>query len=206
MKFLLSAASGLAICAFLVVGPTLAQDRLDANGMPTSHSTPAEQAQTQDLNNQVQAGNHAADAKSDVDNAQYQAQQQQYQSQMQQNQMQQQRYVNQTAEYENLRDHYAEARRAYHRAVWPERYRNRILERDARLIDSRVEIINGDRVGTVASVARTPAGRIEGLQVRLDGGKVVWIDQSDVRFDRSENIVMTNLDRSDLHQMADQRM
>jgi len=70
--------------------------------------------------------------------------------------------------------------------VWPDRYRDEILARDARLI--------GNRVGTVQAVARTSAGRIEALKVGLDSGKTVWIDETDIRFNRRDRIVMTNLD------------
>ena len=137
---------------------------------------------------------------------QYNDQQQQYQSQMQQNQVQQERYVDQTAQYENLRDHYANERSAYHREVWPGRYRDWVLARDERLIGNRVEITNGDHVGTVEAVARTNAGHVEALRVHLDSGKVVWIDETDIRFDRQDRVVMTDLDRGDLHQMADERL
>lgn len=201
-----TASSGLALCAFLIAVPATAQDRVDANGMPTTHSTPAEQAQTADLNNQIQTNNQAADAQADRNNAQYQAQQRQYQGQLQQNQAAQQEFQDQTAQYESLRDRYAAERRAYHRAVWPDRYRDWVLERDARLLGSRVEITNGDHVGTVESVARTSAGQVEALRVHLDSGKVVWIDEADIRFDRGGNVVMTDLDRTDLRQMADERM
>ena len=214
MKFHRMAASGLVLSAFLAAAPAFAQERVDANGMPTTHSTPAEQAQTTDLNNQVQSNNQSADAQGATANdAQYQAQQQQYldqkqqyQSQMQQNQAQQERFVDQTAQYENLRDRYAAERHAYHRDLWPGQYREWVLARDERLIGSRVEITNGDHVGTVEAVARTPAGHVEALRVNLDNDKVVWIDESDIRFDRHEGVVMTNLNRGDLHQMADERM
>jgi len=212
MKFHMMATSGLALSAFIFAGAALAQDRVDANGMPTTHSTPAEQAATSDLNNQVQTNNQAADAQAAAGDAQYQAQQQQYQdqqqqykSQMQVNQAQQERYVDQTAQYENLRDRFAAERGAYHRDLWPGEYRQWVLARDERLIGSRVEITNGDHVGTVEAVARK-AGHVEALRVQLDGGKVVWIDESDIRFNRQDGVVMTDLDRGDLHQMADERM
>jgi hypothetical protein len=101
----LTAASGVALSAFLVATPACAQgsyptpsgDRVDANGMPTTHSTPAEKAQTTDLNNQVSSANHAADAQSDDNNAQYQAQHQEYRDQLQQNQAEKHQYQEQTA-------------------------------------------------------------------------------------------------------------
>ena len=96
------AVSGFALSVFLIAAPAMAQDnsmpttsgaRVDANGMPTTHSTPAEHAATADLNDQVSGANTSADATSDQNgatsdqnNAQYQAQQQQYQNQLQQNQ------------------------------------------------------------------------------------------------------------------------
>ena len=95
------ATSGLALAAFLMVQPAIAQsnsmpapsgDRVDANGMPTTHSTPQEQAQTADLNAQVTQSNAEILAQDNNNKAKYQIQQQQYQEQLQQNQAQQQDY------------------------------------------------------------------------------------------------------------------
>ena len=57
------AVSTLALSAFLVGVPSMvmAQDRVDANGMPTTSSTPEEHAQTQDLNQGISDGNAAVD-------------------------------------------------------------------------------------------------------------------------------------------------
>ena len=69
-----------------------------------------------------------------------------------------------------------------------------------------MEIINGDRVGTVIDVARIRRAAVsKRCWCALDSDKVVWIDPADVRYDRADGIVMTNLDRSDLRQMADER-
>jgi hypothetical protein len=219
---LLAAASGLAFSSSLIVSPVLAQgsyptpsgDRVDANGMPTTHSTPEEKAQTATINNQVAASNAAADAQADANNSNYQAQQQQYQGQQQQyqnqlqrNQAQQERYKDRTAAYEELRTRYAAERAAYHRGIWPDRYvKWVIVERDANLIGERVELLSGSRVGTVIDTANTPSGSVEALLVRLDNDKIVWIDTADVRYNRADGIVMTNLESSDLHRMADQRL
>jgi hypothetical protein len=35
---------------------------------------------------------------------------------------------------------------------------------------------------------------------------VVWIDSADIRYNRADGIVMTNLDRGDLRHMADERL
>jgi hypothetical protein len=224
---LLAAASGLALCAFLAAAPASAQgsyptrsgDRVDANGMPTTHSTPAEHAQTADINNQVAADNAAADAQASSADAQYQQQQQAYESQKQQYQQQldqnasqqgryerqQERYQNRTAMYEALRERYHAERAAYHRGIWPERYSRWVLVREDP-VGERVELISGARVGTVIDTAHAPNGNVTALLVRLDNDKVVWIDSGDIRYNRADGIVMTNLDRDDLHHMADERL
>jgi hypothetical protein len=204
----LAAASGLAISAFLIASPAFAQaERTDANGMPTNHSTPAEAAETARINSSVSAGNQAADAQTNANNAQYQAQQQQYQNQLQQNQAQQDQYQDKTARYNALRARYAAERAAYHRGIWPDRYvKWVIVERDAKLVGERVELITGNRVGTVIDTAHGANGNVQALLVKLDNDKIVWIDSGDVRYNRADGIVMTNLDSSDLHHMADERL
>lgn len=220
----LAAVSGLALCAILSLAPAGAQtyptpsgDRVDANGLPTTHSTPAEQAQTADINNQVRANNAAADAQASSANAQnqqqyqqqqqqaYESQKQQYQQQLNENAAQQQNYQNRTAMYEALRVRYAAERAAYRRGVWPERYTRWVLVRED-LVGERVQLITGARVGTVIDAAHAPNGNVTALLVRLDNDKVVWIDSADVRYNRADGIVMTNLDRNDLHHMADERL
>lgn len=211
-NMLLTATSGLILSGFLIASPAVAQgERVDANGMPTTHSTPAEQAETARINNQIGVTTKAPDtdatAQAAANNAQYQAQQQQYQNQLQQNQAAQQEYQDRTVAYQNLRARYAAERAAYHRGVWPDRYvKWVIVERDAKLIGERVELINGNRVGTVIDTAHAPNGNVEALLVRLDSDKIVWIDSGDVRYNRTDGIVMTNLDSSDLHHMADERL
>lgn len=210
--------SGLALSAFLIAAPAMAQqgapgEHLDANGMPTTHSTPAEQAETAKLNAQVTESNGEIAAQDNNNQAKYKIEQQQYEEQLQQNQAAQDQYREQKAAYENQATHYeglrarfAAERAAYHREVWPDEYRAWELRPDHRLMQSRVEITNGDRVGTVTGVARGADGRVEGLQVSLDSGKVVWIDAADARFNRMDGILMTDLNRTDLRQMADERL
>jgi hypothetical protein len=217
MMFLKTAFSATAIAVFIGTA-SFAQggasgERVDANGMPTTHSTPAEQAETARINNDVGAGNAAADAKAAADNAgyqaqqqQYQTQQQQYQGQLQQNQAQQQDYKDRTIAYNVLRERYAAERAAYHRGVWPQRYvRWVIVDREPSLIGERVQLITGSRVGTVIDTAHLANGNVSALLVKLDNDKIVWIDTSDVRYNRADGIVMTDLDLEDLRHMADER-
>jgi hypothetical protein len=220
MKLLsVPAVSGFALCA-LLAAPAFAQgsspapggDRVDANGMPTTHSTPAEQAATADLNKQDGVTTTLAPSTA-ANDAQYQAQQQDYQQKLQANQAAQTDYQNKSADYQNriaayetLRERYRAERAAYHRGVWPDSYARWALDDSDHLIGQRVQILGGDRVGTVTEVARNTAGRVEGLQVSLDNGRMAWIDRSDVRYDRGDSTVVTNLDRHDLYAMADERM
>ena len=217
---MLAAVSGMALSAFLLSSPAGAQGsypaqgsvRVDANGMPTTHSTPEEKAQTSDLNSQAATGGAQAQDQTSANDAQYKAQQQQYQQQQQQYQdqmrsheAQQERYEDRTAMYENLRARYAAERSAYHRDLWPERHWT-IVERDANPVGERVELISGNRVGTVIDAAHAANGDIEALLVRLDNDKVVWIDSQDVRFNRADGVVMTDLRFDDLRHMADERL
>jgi leucyl aminopeptidase (aminopeptidase T) len=76
------------------------------------------------------------------------------------------------------------------------------LRPDFAVMNARVEITDGDHVGTVTGIARSTGGRIEGLRVTLDDGKIVWIDADDARFNRTDGVLMTDLDRADLTEMA----
>ncbi len=205
MKLRTLSLSVLALSAALAA-PALAQGRVDANGMPTTSSTPAEQAATAALNDSVSTSN----AQADTQNA---AQQQQYQQQLLQNQNAQSDYQDKAAQYaaqaeryENLRARYAAERAAYHRGAWGRYERWTLDEVQGGLIGQRVQILNGDRVGTVEDIAQTRSGRVTALLVRLDSEKIVWIDQADIRYSRGDSIVMTNLSRGDLRLMADQRL
>ena len=204
--------AGLAISAFLIASPATAQGaRVDANGNPTTDSTPAEKADTARINAQegvtTTGPSAAATAQSDANNAQYQAQQQQYQQALQDNQAAQQKYQDRSAAYGALRERYAAERAAYHRGIWPDRYvKWVIVERDSNLVGERVELLSGNRVGTVIDTAHAPNGNVSALLVRLDSDKIVWIDSADVRYNRADGIVMTNLQAADLHHMADERL
>jgi len=209
----LLAVSGLALSAFLLVAPAMAQsNHVDANGMPTDHSTPAEQAQTAGLNNQVSQSNAEISAQDNNNQTKYQIEQQQYQQQMQEHQAQQENYQDQkaawreqTARYEALRDRFRAERAAYHRYEWPSRFADWRLRGDSSLMHARVQLINGDRVGNVVGIARTD-DVIEALEVELDSGTTVWIDSADARFDRLSGQVVTNLYASDLRHMAEERI
>jgi hypothetical protein len=215
---LIAAAGGLALSFCL--SPAFAQsydsperNRVNANGMPTTHSTPAEQAETARINRQVGADNRAVDARATADGARYQAEQNQYrgqrsqyEGQLQDNRTQRAEYDMKNARYNELRARYAAERAAYHRVAWPNRYaRWTVTGRDAKLVGSQVQLVNGRRIGTVTDTSYDRNG-ITALRVRLDNDRTVWLDASDVRYNRADRVIMTNLDRGDLRRMADHRM
>lgn len=186
---------------------------VDANGLPIRHSTPAEHAQTAALNNGIAQSNAEIAAQDNNNQTKYQIEQQQYQQQMQQHEAAQEHYQDQKAayqdqraQYEALRDRFRAERAAYHRYDWPVRFADWRLRDDVSLMHARVQLINGDHVGNVVGLARAPDGVVEGLEVELDSGKLVWIDSADARFDRVDGQVYTNLYASDLRQMADERL
>jgi hypothetical protein len=175
--------------------------------MPTTHSTPSEKVETARINRQVGADNRAVDDRAQADNNRYQAQQSQYQGQLQENRTKQAEYDDNNARYNSLRARYSAERDAYHRAAWPSRdARWSVMEHDTNLIGGRVQLVNGRRVGTVTDTSHGRSGSVTALLVRLDNNKTVWLDATDVRYDRANRVIMTNLDRGDLHRMADQRL
>jgi C-terminal processing protease CtpA/Prc len=208
------APSGLALSAFLIASPAMAQsERLDANGMPITHSTPEEQAQTANLNAQITESNDDAAARDNNNKAKYQILQQQYQEQSQQLQAAQENYQTQkaayddrTAQYEALRERFRAERAAYHRYEWPSHFAEWRLKNDGSMMNAQVQLINGDHVGNVVAVARASDGVIEGLEVELNTDKVVWIDAIDARFDHVKGEIVTDLYASDLRHMADERV
>ena len=99
--------------------------RVDADGMPTNDSTPAEKAETARINSQEGATNtgprcgHRAVARQQraVPGAAAAVS-----ARLQQNQAAQQDYQDRSRAYVALRARYAAERAAYHRGIWPDRY------------------------------------------------------------------------------------
>jgi hypothetical protein len=59
----------------------------------------------------------------------------------------------------------------------------------------------------VTAIARAKGtNRIEAVKVRLENGEDIWLDRDDIRFNRGDRVVVTNLDRGDLQAMSHQRL
>ena len=165
-------------------------------------SSPAEQAQTQQLNQTITDTNAAADAQSAEKTAVYQAQQKRYREQLQLYRASQTNYEERAMRYEAARDRYIAGHAQYKRSSWPARYEQRLIVDTTDLLGARVHTANGQTVGHVVEIALA-SGRVDARRVTLDGSRGdVWIESADLRFDADRRIVMTNLNRQDLYVMT----
>jgi hypothetical protein len=185
--------------------PTSSADRVGADGHAHHHSTPRKVQYVGDQ----QSGRCQ---KCPANNANYPVQQQRYQSLLQQNQAQQERHRDHTAADDNLRTHNAADRATYHHSIWSdcdvtwasvEQVVNLI---GANLVGERAQPSSVSRVGALIETADVTNENVEGLLVRLDNDKLVRIDPTIGHYERADGIVMTNLEASDLHHWADERL
>lgn len=190
----LSSAFPVSFALFLLITGPAAASQPD--------SSPAEQAQTQQLNQNITNANSAADAKSSENNAMYQDQQARYQEQLAVYKASQENYQERAETYLAARDHYIAGHARYHRLAWPARYEQRLIVDTNDLLGARVHTSNGRTVGHVAEIALL-SGHVDALRVTLDNGRGdVWIQSADLRFDADKKVVMTNLNRRDLYVMT----
>ena len=165
-------------------------------------SAPAEQSQTQQLNQNITNANAAAIAQSNQANADYQAQQLQYQEQLRLYRANRHNYEERSSRYYAARDRYISSYARYHRYGWPSRYEHSLVVYTADLLDARVETYNGQMIGRVEELALAN-GHVDALRVTLDNGRGdIWIESADLRFNAERKVVVTNLDRHDLYEMT----
>jgi hypothetical protein len=197
--FILSGVAALALVGAAAV-PSFAQSATDTG---PQYSTPAEQAQTQQLNGQ--AANNAANT-----DAQNSAQQTQYQQQQDQYQRNQDNYQHQKAQYERDIHHYDEARYYFtdYPHPYPYRYEDEHLHRlyliadpSHQLANAPVEGPDGQFIGRVRNVETAPDGRPARVEVALNRRVSVWVKPGDLRFDAEDHVVFTSLTRADLWDM-----
>jgi len=190
----LSGVSSLCLAlVLLAAGPAVASQ---------PDSAPAEQAQTQQLNQNISNGNTAADAQSVEQNAIYQAQQARYQEQLAVYKASHANFEERAVRYEAARDRYIAGYARYHRAAWPARYEQRFIVDTNDLLGANVHTSNGRTVGHVVEIALA-SGRVDALRVTLDGNRGdVWIEATDLRFNADKKVFMTSLNRRDLYAMT----
>lgn len=177
---------------------------LAAGAAPASEpdSSPAERAQTQQLNQNITNTNAASDAEGTEKNAMYKAQQDHYQEQLSVYRASQANYEEHAAKYLAARDRYVAGHARFHRAAWPMRSDQRLIVETNDLLGADVHTSDGRMVGHVEEIALV-SGRVSALRVTLDDNRGdAWIESADLRFNADKRVVMTNLDRRDLYVMT----
>jgi hypothetical protein len=197
---------GVAALALAAAGPSFAQVSHDTgtpNDTGPQYSTPAEHAQTEQLNGQAAQTGAAVDAQNSAQQTQYQQQQEQYQRN-------QDHYQHQRAQYEHDIHHYDEARFYFtdYPHPFPYRYEGANLRRlyliaepSQQLANAPVEGPDGQWVGRVRNVETGVDGRPSRVEVALNRRVSVWVQPGDLRFDAEDHVVFTDLSRADLWDM-----
>jgi len=219
----LTLGSVAALAVAFLASPGFAQD----NDTGPQYSTPAEHAQTQQLNDQVGTGVTTAPSvlngqggdpnQPSPSQVQYDQQKQQYDEKQKEYQDRQKRYEDQQehyramhVQYETNLHHYDESRFYFtdYPHAYPYRYDDdrlvrlyMIAEPSQQLTGAPVEGPNGDWIGKVRSVETGVDGRPVHVEVALNRRVSVWVEPSDLRFDRDDHVVFTHLTRSDLWDM-----
>lgn len=212
--------------AALVVGSALAVPVLaQYSGNPPQVSTPAEQAQTAQLNQQAVNGTYQSPDElnggaaqnpnaAPAQQAQYEDQQQQYEQQQQQYEQQQGQYEEQQQQYRAQRHRYIRDLRRYDLArydfadyprVYVYRYRDARLrplyllaEPTEQLANVPIEGPAGRFIGKVRNIETAPDGRPLRVEVSLNRVVSVWVSPGHFRYDPYNRVLFTDLDRDDL--------
>src|SRR5262249_17834179 len=73
------------------------------------------------------------------------------------------------------------------------------------LLGLPVSLRGGSRIGRVRDVNTDGYGRVTRVSVSLGFGRIAWIDADDLRFDPATRVVMTDLSRGQIDDMARMR-
>lgn len=189
---------GLVLAAFTL--PAGAQISTPENSYPP---TPWERAQTADLNRRAAQDDNG-----------YRPPDEDYRRRMEQYRRAQEAYSGQVWAYQKAQREYWyrlhamgdwERERARYRPTPASLERDREQQTDGGIVGQQIEVLSGDTVGRVVRVERDAARKIGGLYVQLDGGKVVWIDIADVRYDSPYGVIYTDLAPESFRHMPDER-
>lgn len=213
----------LSVAALLAVAlPAAAQNYGQQNyGHTPQVSTPAERAQTQQLNEQAIDGTTqppaALNGVAAPQQQMAQSDQQTYQDQQQQYQDQQQRYQQQRAQYHQEQRQYVRDVRRYDLAryewtdyprVYVYRYEAPNLQRLYLIADPThqlaqvpVEAPSGRFIGKVRNVETSVDGRPRRVEVALNRVVSVWVTPGHFRYDPDRHVLFTDLDRDALWMM-----
>ncbi len=186
MKNLLSSAA----IVFLIATPAVAQQSPYG-----TNPTPAERAQTEQLNSNADTAAHTPPVAPAAGDADYAAKKADYDRQMRDYQAQRDAYDHDRARY-----HADRAAYAHHWDVFYGYRGFRDVGRMHRsdLLGLRVSARGGDRIGRVRDVDADGEGRVVRVAVSTGGGSVAWIDADDLRYDPESRVVMTDLTAGDV--------
>ena len=188
---------GLTLAALGIASPAVSQIRTPYNSYP---ATPAERAETAALNRQAGEDSWGSDGYAGQSRYpdDYARRQQQYHRQVREYWRAERRYQDEL----RLRH---EARRERRHPSAAARLFMREHEVDAGIVGQQIQVLSGDYAGKVVGVDRDATHDIQGLYVRLEDDKVVWIDVGDVRYDSPYGVIYTDLNRAALSHRADER-
>jgi hypothetical protein len=205
------------VASIALIGAFATPSFAQYSGNPPQVSTPAEQQQTQQLNQQSQDGTNAAPAALNGQAAPgtQSDSQMQYNEQQQQYQQQQQQYQDQQAQYQNQRAHYIHDLRRYDVAQYewtdyPHAYAYRYRDSDLVHVDTLdrrqlsytpVEGPDGRWVGRIRSVQLTPTGQPARIEIALNRHVSVWVNATDLVYDGRDRVIFTDLTRDQLWAM-----
>lgn len=194
------AVTALTLAAFVITPCAFSQISTPENSYPP---TPAERAATADLNRQAHQGNwrSGSDRAYPTDWDRYDRDMHAYHQQVRAYHRAEHRYWR---EMRSMQE--ADREWRYRRATGASYQDVREHDIDAGIVGQQIQFLTGDYVGKVVEVDRDGARDIRGVYARLDGGKVVWIDVGDVRYDSPYGVIYTDLDRAALYHMPDERV
>jgi hypothetical protein len=189
--------AGAALAAgLLMAAPAMAQSDRYYNTNPT----PAEQAQTNQLNDNAagQAG-QAADA-NDAAHADYDAKSAEYQQQLDRYRAQQEDYNRARARYDNERDARDNHGRNWDAFYGHDNFQEVSLSNGDDLIGVAVVDVDGREVGRVRDVDHTDGALRVG--VRIGDHQTAWIRADHVRFDPDAGVAVTDFTPDEVRDAA----
>jgi len=192
--------ASLALCGGLLLGsPGFAQESPNDTG--PQYSTPAEKAQTQQLNQQNADGSVAP-----AQQTQYQQQQQQYQDQQAQYNSDRRDYIRDLHRYDEARYYFTDYPHPY-----PYHYADThlmrlylIAEPSHQLANVPIEGPDGQFIGRVRNVDIDVDGRPKDIQVALNHRVWVQVSPGNFRYDPDNHVLYTEMTRADFWDMPGQ--
>ena len=188
----------LSLGSMALAGLLLAAPPVLAAGT-SQDSSPAERAQTNELNANVSAANAAAQSDYDAARAAYERSLNSYDAR-------QATYDNDRARYEAQRQDY-ERNRAQRWGAFRDhdRYHDIASFRSTDLVGRMVATRSGGRIGRIRDVDFSPDGRVARIAIEIRYGRVAWLYADDVRYDPRSRAILIDLSRDQVDRLSQMR-